>query len=684
VATYGEAWVDLHVRTDKIPKETDDALHKLGRDAETTLKKDVGPQWGDDISEGVANGLERNGEKFTRAIERGVGRRRVKMTETLRFDKDNNLVQRWVKTVTSDIEDAFADAGRPGGPFQRIGSGFADAIGAGFNVSGRSSLILVLVPLVGAIITLVGAALQAISSLAALLTTLPALLTAIGLQVGVLMLAFKGVGTAISGAFAAKNAKELQEAIKGLTPPAQEFVKALLPLKRFFQDLQMVAQANFFHFFGADVIPKIFKSIGPTVLQGFITLARVLGEMFRDIALFFASPSFREFLQAVIPATVDFLQRFGPSFITFVQGLLDLARVMLPILSDFGHMLSGTFTQLGVFFENAAHDPATLKWLHDMRETLKQVLELFGAAIDFIFQFLKSLNESGAGKEFLTALTLSLEALAYYIGTPAGQAALKGLADAAVALTYALIGLTIAFTGVFIAIEAVWQFLQFVGMHLDDIGAMILIGFAVIGSAVVAFFQYIWHGLLDFFRLIYEVTKAQIETVIAILEGLYHWFRDIGKRAYKAIQDAFANIGNWLYEKGRSLVHGLADGMLSMIGFLTHAGSVVGNAAANAIANYLPHSPAEKGPFSGDGSPMARGQKIITDLAAGMKMETPALDTASNDVTQSIVFGKDSVRVTYEGVNPTEQQARTTGYAVGSGILEKLAVRNTRLAVRTL
>ena len=199
MADFGEAWVDLHVKSDKIPKETDDALHKMGKDAEHTLD-DVGHDFGDHVAKGMGDELEKRGPELSERVRRGLTRKRVKMTETVRFDKDNNVVQRWVKTVTTDIEDAFRDAGRPGGPFGRIGSGIADAIGAGFNISGKSPLIIALIPVIGVIIGLVAAALQAINALVAVIATLPALLGAIALQAGVLMAAFNGVGTAISGA----------------------------------------------------------------------------------------------------------------------------------------------------------------------------------------------------------------------------------------------------------------------------------------------------------------------------------------------------------------------------------------------------------------------------------------------------------------------------------------------------
>ena len=679
MATYGEAFIELHARTDKIPGEAEDALERMGHDAEDTLD-DIGENWGEDLSKGMARELENRGPDLSRAVERGLGRRKVKMTETVQFDRDNNVVRRWVRTVTQDVEDAFADASGPGGPFNRIGTGIADAIGAGFNVSGRSSLIVLLVPLIGVIVGLVGAALQAINALAAVATTLPALLTAIGLQVGVLMAAFNGLGAAIQGAFAAKNAKELQEAIKGLTLPAQQFVKALLPLKRFFQDLQMVAQANFFGAFGADVIPRIFKSLGPTVFQGFITLARVLGETFRDIALFFASSNFRDFVKNIIPSTVKFLQQFGPSFTTFLKGLIDLANASLPFLNSLGSMLSGTLTQLGVFFSNAARDPKTLQWFKDMQETLEDVLELFGQAVTFVTAFLASLNKGG-GPDLIKALADAFEQLAFFFGSEAGQKAIEGLADAAIFSIKLFVGLVEIIGLLFAGLELIGEFLNNDLLPLlEGLGAAVLIGLALAGSAIMAFFRYIGAGLMDFFHLIGAVVMAEIRGALIWLERIHDWFQHIGERAYKAIKDAFASVGRWLYDQGRRLIQGFLDGIYSMLGLLRNAGSAVGHA----IAAFLPGSPAKEGPLSGQGYVKLRGERMVQDLTAGIKAEMGELRNVSNETATNIAFGPNSIRVTFEGAVPTEQQARTTGSAVGSGILDKLAVRNTRLAVRTL
>jgi hypothetical protein len=113
----------------------------------------------------------------------------------------------------------------------------------------------------------------------------------------------------------------------------------------------------------------------------------------------------------------------------------------------------------------------------------------------------------------------------------------------------------------------------------------------------------------------------------------------------------------------------------------------LGDAAAgamNIIGRFLPGSPAEEGPLSGSGYSYLRGQRMVSDFAAGIKSETKTLSSVSNMTMGAINFGPGAVRVSYNGVTPTPEQARMTGSAIGSGISGQLAVRNTRLAVRTL
>lgn len=67
-----------------------------------------------------------------------------------------------------------------------------------------------------------------------------------------------------------------------------------------------------------------------------------------------------------------------------------------------------------------------------------------------------------------------------------------------------------------------------------------------------------------------------------------------------------------------------------------------------------------------------RGKKALELLAA-----------AANGGGSAITFGPGSVAVSFEGVVPSEQEARMTGEAAGRGILGVLAQRNARMQIRT-
>lgn len=80
-------------------------------------------------------------------------------------------------------------------------------------------------------------------------------------------------------------------------------------------------------------------------------------------------------------------------------------------------------------------------------------------------------------------------------------------------------------------------------------------------------------------------------------------------------------------EWGKSLVTGLIKGMTSggVLGLLDGATkSLVGG-----IAKWFQSSPAKVGPFSGSGYTLIRGQKMVSDMAAGMSSAQPAIEAAA-------------------------------------------------------
>ena len=80
------------------------------------------------------------------------------------------------------------------------------------------------------------------------------------------------------------------------------------------------------------------------------------------------------------------------------------------------------------------------------------------------------------------------------------------------------------------------------------------------------------------------------------------------------ILGALGNVGSMLYNAGRSIIQGLVNGILSMVGKVKDAVSSVLKSARN----LLPFSPAKEGPFSGKGWTTYSGASIMDAFGAGI------------------------------------------------------------------
>lgn len=686
MANEGSAWVDFHADTDEVEPEARRGIKKAAENIEDKDLKKIGEDFGDTLADSMGDELEKSGPKLARGIEKGLKRQKVRTKVTAEFDRDNNMVRRWVSTITSEMEEAVSKAATPGGPFGRIGAAIGDAIGAGFNVSGKSPLITFLIPLVGVVVGLVLAAVQAVSSLVAVLIVIPALIFAIVAQAGVMMLAFKGVGEAVSGAFAAKNARELNEAIKGLTPSAQAFVRQLVAAKDFFKQLQQLSQENFFKALG-DTFTRIKESLDGPLLRGFATLATALGGFFRQLGLFFAGAVFKNFVNSIFPSTIRFLEKFGPSFVTFLEGLIALTAAAIPFLNAIGDMLGGNLMFLGTLFSDIANDPSFQTWLNDMRDTFGSVIELLGQATKFIAVFMAQLNTAG-GVKIIDELADAFELLTFFLASPAGLKAMEGLINLAIISIRIFTGLLLAIMAIFSALELVGEFFNndFLPL-LQALGSIVVITFAILIGTIGGFIDWLVTKIAEFFGWAGEGISGigkRVTGTFAMVQGTISrtWNMLIGevKAIPGRITSALGNLGTLLFNAGRNLLGGLINGIKSMFGSL---GSVVGE-AAGLVSGFFNHSPAKWGPLAGKGDPLYAGQEFVKRLAAGMTMEAPELRSTSADTTNSIVFGPNSIGVNFNGALPTNQQATSTGSAVGSGIMGMLAARDTRLAIRTL
>lgn len=677
----GDAWIDVHANTDPferdLKKNLDKDLKSAGDDA-NKIMDEIGKGWGEHVSKSTSEEIKKHGHEFARATEESTIGKKVKIRYTYDYDKEGVL--KGFKKFVTEMEDVVGNAfskgvkngseqstGILGGFFNKVTTGFQDAIGSAFNISGKSPLVPLLAVVFADVAGLILAAVQAANSLVAVLATAPALLTAIGAQLGILYLAFHGMSKIIQEAFAAKNADELKKALEGLSPAAQDFVRSLFPLKKIFDDLKQIVQQEFFVSLGG-AISKLVTDLEPLlrILSG--PLAAALGGFLKIVLGFFSSPTFKKFLEDVVLSTIKFLEKFGPGLIVFLDGFVKFADSAIGFMNFLGDALTKGLEKLGKFFSDVSQDQNTQQWFKDMEETLGNVFDLLGAIIDFVFVFADQLNKAG-GDKIIKQLADSIYNITAVLASPQGLKAMQELVDIvllALQITAFSIDQTIIALGLLKdTAHAVWE-------GMKDIYDILVSTVTGIGE----FFVGVWHLLQKTWDIIYGFF-SDIGTKID--EKILGWFSAIKNKLEEIKKNfgfSFDEIVTSLYDKGRNMMRSLVDGIISNLGPLKH---VLGG-IAKSIGDVFGASPAKWGPLAGTGWMTHRGKNLMTALSDGMQQGADVVNSTVSTAASSVALGQ--VNLNFYGQQPSEKEARTAGAAASSEIATRLAVSQTLLAIR--
>lgn len=682
----GSLYVSVRARTDQVEPDIRDGLNRASGDVTGDLDR-IGRDWGDRVSHSTSDEISRHGNDFSHSIERSM-RGKVVEIKGVKYKIDQRGLAhifegvgkgRFADKIIQDMVRGFEDASGPGGVFSKVGEGIADAVGSGFNVPSKSPLMAVLIPAFGALGALIGAAIQGIGALIGLLFTIPTIVTGIGLSVGVVMLAFHGLGNAIGGAFQAKNAKELNAAIKDLAPSAQAFVKSLLPLRDLFKELRAATQEAFFKSFG-DTVTIVAKALGPILDVGLPKLATAVGSFFRGIGIFFQSPVFQKFLSDVIPATIAWLNSFSPALISLLSGLIKAADASIPFLKAIGDMLNGALLSFSTWLQGTINDGSFQKWLAGAEHTLELLFQLGGAITDFFFTFIAQLDKVG-GDNLIGTLILNIQALVVFLKSPLGENFLLGLIHVLEILTFMFTG-TIITIGVVIAL--IDGMIRVIGMAIGWIVNVAWPWIIKLFEGIRFFFEKLWFGVQVLWDKIINWLSGGIEKTAGAIkktaESVGSFFRDLPAKIVGWVTTAITSLGDIGYRAGRNLISNLISGIRNMLPDLNGIASSV----ARALASWLPGSPARIGPLSGEGWTYRRGQRMMSDFSAGIVSQNDELSASIGSQVNStaMAFATGAFQLNFKGALPSDEQAYGVGTQAARGFIDQIGARNTRLAVR--
>lgn len=130
-------------------------------------------------------------------------------------------------------------------------------------------------------------------------------------------------------------------------------------------------------------------------------------------------------------------------------------------------------------------------------------------------------------------------------------------------------------------------------------------------------------------RMGVEMAKAAAAAGVKLLNALMNKVDELKQQLGRLPDQArrqLSGMGGVLFSAGRSLIQGFIDGIASMIGAARDAVSDV----VGAIADYLPGSPAKKGPFSGHGWTPYRGEALMEGFAQGIESGAAEAVAAAN------------------------------------------------------
>lgn len=647
----GDAYIDVHANTKPFADDLNNGLGKASQAAEPEAVK-AGQTLGADIGDGVEKEFGRRGPRLAHTLGEAVEKEVVTVKPNFRYDvrgSDGRFIKRAAANIREEVEEAFAGAGGGAGNiFSKIGQGVADAIGSGFNVSGKSPLIYLLAPVYAAIAGLVVAAIQAANGVVAALLAIPAALSVVAVEVGVLFLAFHGVGEAIQGAFAATNAQELTKALEGLTPKAQGFVKALLPAKGLFKSLVASAQENFFAFLGGgEKIAGLISAISGPLKAGVPVVAAALGRFFGQLTDFFRSPLFSAFLERIFPATAKIIEMLSGPFVDALTGLFLLIVHSLPFLIALAARFGGLLSKVGDLLAGVSPD-----WLDDMLATLDATFDLVGELIA-LFAVLAIQTNAAGGEDFIKFLVDTVEVIKNFMASDLGEEAIAGIIRLAEISIILLLGVLAVIVILLAGFQALTDAIGTAGAWIVDV---------------------LWPNIKKFWSFVSGIMSdafGAILTQVAMLPD-----------QAKAL---LANISDTLRIAGRNLIQGFINGIKDQFGSV--------KAALGGLTSLLPDW---KGPESKDKTILEpAGVAVMEGFGTGLKKGaddihallgdfTNGLGIGVNSNTTNIGFGANAIAVNFRGALPSQDQAMATGLAVGSGINGALATRNTRLAVRTL
>lgn len=568
------AYVELRTRgEEKAAKDVRDALKDIERDVDRTAQELEASF--DEMAAHVERELNRVGKTLGDTAEEQrkswdslgdvIGYDITEAGATARYaikefadsaETDFRRVRREVDRTKETIS-SIGQSGRSGGA-GAIGGGILNSLtslgsqvmslGALLGPAGTAAAVVGIAALIPAVIALVGA----IAQLGGALLLLPAAFASVVAIAAPLMLAFSGIGDAVS-ALASGDLEKINEAMKNLSPSAQAFAREINALREPLKNLRMDVQESFFSQFRGD-LTEMVNVLLPTLNRGLTTVSSALGRVVAGFIELLGANDIIEDIGDIFESVGRIIDRLGPSVIDFVGVLFGVIEAGLPwleraadalgdLIDEFSGWLSGTL-QDGSFNEFMENAFTTISNLWELAKSIGRLLAaIFGGAGD-------------EGNDFIVQLTEIIDKMTEWFNSLEGQQALQDILDG---IKYLVNMLKILAK----IVEFTVQTLAFFYNATDAMVDVLTIATVAVG----AFFKALWGWI--------QTAWGAVQSFFGMLGD---WLGNVGEwfsNAWDSVVTFFNQTVQWFTELPGRIMTAIANLPGQLIAFFTQLGEFI-------------------------------------------------------------------------------------------------------------
>lgn len=730
----------------KLERDIDKAMKKVERQIEADLKeidKDFVDTFAeiDKYFAAMSTQAEKQFKAVEKTVEKSMSEIDEEVTQTFESisthmdnmgddaDKSFRRVRsKFLEPLTSGLKSFGGMLGEFGKTFGQLASGIGGAVGS----SPLLALVLALAP---AILALAAA----LSQLIGLVGFIPAGLGVLVAAILPVVIAFQNFGDAIS-AVASGDLEKIDEALKKLSPSAQLVAREFGKVMPIFREFQKALQEAFFSKIIGD-LTKFATVVLPVLRNGMAGVAGAVGELVHSFATWATQAGTVADFQELFNSTARIIRSLIGPIGTVANAFLRMAVQALPFVEQLASKFGELLSRFSAFVGRAINDGSFDKFLSDALTTLKELVDLIKASGGLIGTLFGALE--GEGHTLLQTLTKLVTQLDKFLQSEDGQLVLDALIFSVKVFGAVLQASLDTFIFFVQTLKQNLVFLEKLGRGVTDLGKKIWEWLKSVPEGVAAFFDVLPERIGAIFTRIFDSILHAIGigmglvffTLQVLPTKIGEFFASLPERAYESFKSIVTVVGDLITEAvtfgetllvngfnnivefirsvpgrisalipsfnsaGNSLIKSFMNGFKSVGGFIGDiAGDIVSsvkgflnraidriNSGIARLDDVLPGSLARIPRLAEGGLVRHRPGGILANVGEGREDEVVApLSKLEGMIKggQTFNLASGAVQVIFEGVVPTEAQARTAGAAVAQGLFDAMTRQNIRTQVR--